>query len=78
MVASARVFLSRRNLLTLLNKLDAVKRGEVSACTLVKNDYAHPKYPITLDGEGVLVSVAVTAVEDEDYYDRAPGEVKVF
>jgi len=63
------LYLSRRNLLTLLSKLDRVKRGEGSMCTLVKQDLTHPKYPAS-------VVVRLTAVEDEDYYtDRLAGQV---
>lgn len=67
------VYLTRRNLLTLLNKLDAAARGENTARTLIKHDMKHPKYPQSDP------NIHVTALEDEDYYiDRAPGEVKVF
>lgn len=63
------VYLSRRNLLTLLSKLDRAERGDQTACTLVKQDTVHPKYPCT----DVIV---VTAVEDSDYYEyRSAGEV---
>jgi hypothetical protein len=65
-----KVYLSRRNLLTLLSKLDRVKAGERSACTLNKHDNQHPKFSQTMPG------VSVIAVEDEDYYiDRSPGRV---
>ena len=65
-----RVYLSRRNLLTLLSKLDRVKAGEQSYCTLIKGDSTHPIYPQTMD------SIEVVAVENEDYYtDRVPGTV---
>jgi len=65
----AQVYLSRRNLLTLLNKLDRSKRGDPSACTIVKQDTVHPKYPCTH-------VTYVTALEDEEYYtDREPGGV---
>jgi len=54
------VRLSRRNLLTLLSKLDRVKAGEVSACTLIKTDQ----------------DITLKAFEDDVYYeDREPGEV---
>ena len=63
------VFLSRRNLLTLLSKLDRKAKGEGTACTLIKSDVLHPKYPCS-------TKIVVTAVEDNDYYtDRAPGPV---
>lgn len=65
------VYLSRRNLNTLLNKLNGVKEGRGSFCSLIKNDTIHPKYPASHS------DIVVTAVEDEDYYmDRAPGEVR--
>jgi hypothetical protein len=64
------VYLSRRNLLTLLNKLDRVAVGGDSACTLIKRDNVHPKYPQTMS------AISVTAVEDADYYtDRHAGAV---
>lgn len=62
-----RVFLSRRNLMTLLSKLDRADSGE-TACTIIKNDFTHPKYPQTVH------QIIVTAVEDDEYYkDRCPG-----
>jgi hypothetical protein len=63
------VYLTRRNLLTLLNKLDRTAKGDPSACTIVKFDRVHPKYPCT-------DVISVTAVEDADYYiDREPGRM---
>ena len=63
------VYLTRRNLLTLLNKLDRTAEGDPSYCTLIKNDTVHPDFPVT-------TQTAVTAVEDEDYYtDREPGDI---
>lgn len=63
------VYLSRRNLLTLLNKLDRKARGEVTQCTLIKCDVEHPLYPCS-------DQIAVTAVEDDEYYtERRPGAV---
>lgn len=57
------IYLTRRNLLTLLSKLDRVKNcDDESACTIIKNDNVHPKYPQTMK------SIRVTALEDEDYY----------
>jgi hypothetical protein len=62
------VFLSRRNLTYLLKKLDRVKNGENSACTIIKRDDQHPVYPQT------MAALIVTALEDEDYYtNRKPG-----
>ena len=66
------VYLSRRNLLTLLSKLDRnLELAESSKCTIIKQDTTHPKYPCT-------DATFVTAVEDEEYYvtgDRGPGRV---
>jgi hypothetical protein len=65
-----KIYLSRRNLLTLLNKLDRKKMGDETQCTIIKRDPAHPDYPQTLD------EIYVTAVEDEDYYvGRSPGTI---
>ena len=59
------LYLSRRNLLTLLNKLDR----EDSSNGIIKGDTVHPKYPIT-------EPTMVFAIEDENYYiDRKPGDV---
>lgn len=64
------VYLSRRNLLTLLSKLDRKAAGDVTACTLIKNDNTHPIYPQTMD------SIFVVAVDDADYYQhREAGRV---
>lgn len=62
------VYLSRRNLLALLSKLDRVKAGGTSARTIIKTDDKHPKYPQSTP------VIFVTALEDEEYYtDRRPG-----
>ena len=64
------VFLSRRNLLTLLSKLDREAKGDITSCTLIKRDNFHPIHPQT------TLAIRVIAVEDSDYYiDRKPGEV---
>jgi len=63
------LYLTRRNLLTLLSKLDRKRAGEMSHCTLIKGDTVHPKYPIS-------TPIVVTALEDEEYYtDREAGPV---
>lgn len=56
------IFLSRRNLLTLLAKLDKRKEGIETHCTLIKNDNTHEIYPQSMK------SIMVTAVEDDEYY----------
>jgi len=64
------IFLSRRNLLTLLSKLDRKAKGEKTFCTLIKSDYKHSKYPQTME------KCSITALEDEEYYiERTAGEV---
>lgn len=65
-----KIYLTRRNLLSLLSKLDRNKIDPgASAATLIKKDTVHPRFPCT-------VATEVTAVEDEDYYtDRTPGTV---
>jgi hypothetical protein len=63
------LYLTRRNLLTLLSKLDRKARGEQTACTLVKQDTTHPLYPCS-------AVIRITALEDEEYYtDRPAGRV---
>jgi len=65
------VYLTRRNLLTLLSKLDRnAKYGtEESQRTLLKLDTTHPKYPCS-------DYIKVTALEDAEYYvDREAGAI---
>ncbi len=64
------IYLSRRNLLTLLSKLDRNGNGDPSMCTIIKLDHTHEKYPQTMK------MCVVTALEDDEYYDtRDPGPV---
>lgn len=68
------IYLSRRNLLTLLSKLDRNTRyadsNDISTCCITKNDNKHPVYPQSMK------SINVYAIEDEVYYtDRLPGVV---
>lgn len=62
----AKVYLSRRNLLTLLSKLDRVKAGQISQCTVVKRDYMHLRYPQSMK------LISVVAVENADAYSSRP------
>lgn len=57
-----KLYLSRRNITTLLQKLDSVRDGAVSACTIIKNEFAHPVYPQSLR------RIAVVAIEEHDRY----------
>ena len=68
-----RIYLTRRNLLTLLSKLDRVKAGEQSHATIIKyrNDRVD-EYKQDID------SAMIVAVEDEPYYaamNRDPGPI---
>lgn len=64
-----RLFLSRRNLETLLSKLDRKKAGEHTACSVIKfrNEQDPPEYQQT------MARVTVVAVEDELYYVNRPA-----
>ena len=55
------VYLSRRNLETLLAKLNRVKEGGHSACAILKQDDQHPKYPQSMP------QIIIQAIENEDY-----------
>lgn len=63
------VYLSRRNLEALLSKLDRVKAGDASACSIIKRKNPDDGiYMTTID------AIMVTAVEDELLYaNRSAG-----
>jgi hypothetical protein len=68
--AQQKVVLTRRNLHTLLSKLDRAAAGETTACSLIKRDYLHPTHPQSME------SIMVHAVEDAAYYtDREAGRM---
>jgi hypothetical protein len=68
---NVQLYLTRRNLETLLSMLDARREGALTVCRIVKNDTSHPTYPCSRP-------VSIYAIEDEDYYtDRGPGEITV-
>lgn len=64
-------YLSRRNLLTLLGRLDEAKERGFKTCDgIVKQDTKHPKYACS-------DIIMVAPVEDDEYYhDREPGKVR--
>lgn len=64
-----RVYISRRNILTLLSKLDRVKAGDSSACTIYKCDNQHAKYPQTME------QIAVSAVEELGSYNSSTEQI---
>ena len=62
------IYLSRRNLLALLSKLDRLEAGDETACAIVK--YANPSDPYC----NTIDQVVVTAVADDQFYaNRQPG-----
>ena len=68
-----KLYLSKRNLLTLLSKLDRQEQGQTTACTLIK--YANPNDPYV----NSIDCIAVIAVPDDQFYaNRNPGEVHPF
>jgi hypothetical protein len=64
------LYLSERNLRTLLNKLERYKCGENTECTIIKyRNIGDPVYQ-SMD------AIAIEAVLDEEYYiNRNPGKV---
>jgi hypothetical protein len=62
------LYLSRRNLLALLSKLDRQAAGDTTACAIVK--YANPQDPYS----NTIDQVTVVAVPDDKFYaNRPPG-----
>ena len=62
------LYLSRRNLLALLSKLDRLENGDETACAIVK--YANPSDPYC----NTIDQVMVIAVPDDEFYaNRSPG-----
>ena len=64
------LYLSERNLRTLLSKLERHKNGENAQCSIIK--YKNINDPVFQS----MDSIIMTAVLDEEYYtDRIPGKV---
>ena len=62
------LYLSRRNLLALLSKLDRQAAGDETACAIIKYNNPADLYCNTMD------QVTVIAVADDKFYaDRSPG-----
>ena len=62
------LYLSRRNLLALLSKLDRQEAGDETACAIIK--YSNPADPYC----NTMDQVTVVAVADEKFYtNRSPG-----
>jgi hypothetical protein len=70
--STQKIYLSRRNLVSLLAKLDADAAGIDTACTIVKYQQPGAAYRQTMK------EIAVIAVQDEEYYGaqaRPAGEM---
>jgi hypothetical protein len=61
---SERIYLSKRNLLTLLSKLDRFEQGQETKCAIIK--YANPLDPYC----NTMDEVMVIAVPDEALYTK--------
>lgn len=71
MLSENRLYLSRRNLLTLLSKLDRFEAGEETKCAIVKYSNPLDPYCMSINGEE---EVMVIAIPDDKYYvGRDPG-----
>lgn len=65
-----RLYLSKRNLLTLLSKLERFEKGDETKCTVIKYANHLDPYSTTVD------EIMVIAIPDEKYYvNRPAGEV---
>lgn len=65
------LYLSKRNLLTLLSKLERYENGEETKCAIIK--HANSLDPYCMNG---MDSCMVIAIPDEKYYvNRTPGAV---
>lgn len=63
-----KLYLSRRNLETLLNKVKRFEEGQETACTIIK--YANPTDPYC----NTINELMVIAIPDEEFYtNREPG-----
>lgn len=84
-VELSRVFLSKSNVNALLSKLNRVRNGESSHCTLIKRDTIHPLYPCTYETAVTAVedttriddiAFLIYVVDDSNYYaERSAGEI---
>jgi hypothetical protein len=62
------LYLSRRNLLALLSKLDRRAAGDATACAIIK--YSNPADPYC----NTIKEIMVVAVPDDRFYaNRSPG-----
>lgn len=69
-----RIYLSKRNLLTLLSKVERFERGEETKCSLIKYKNELDPYCLEIGSDSVMV----IAIPDEKYYaGREAGPVHV-
>jgi len=61
------IYLSRRNLLALLSKLDRLEAGEATACTIIKHADPHAEYSQSMP------ACAVIAIPDDVAYAHRPA-----
>ena len=62
------IYLSKRNLLALLSKLDRLEAGDETACAIIK--YSNPADPYC----NTIKEIMVVAVPDDKFYaNRQPG-----
>jgi len=65
-----RIYLSKRNLLTLLSKLERFEQGQETKCAIIK--YANPLDPYC----NTMDEIMVIAIPDEKFYiGRTAGKV---
>lgn len=68
-----KLYLSKRNLLTLLSKLERYEAGQETNCAIIKHNSHLDPYSLNLQGE---TDIMIIAIPDERYYtNRDPGEV---
>jgi len=81
------IYITRRNIKTLLSKLNRAEAGEPTACTVIKRDTEHATYPCSCEAMLTALTAVdrvplgidgaiIYALEDDEYYvDREPGPV---
>jgi hypothetical protein len=69
-MSNCKVYLSRRNLLTLLSKLDRKAAGDETACAIIKYQNQDDEFQQTMG------DIMVIAISDEEAYStRSAGEM---
>lgn len=73
MYSENRIYLSKRNLLTLLSKLERFEAGEETRCALIKRANLLDPYCLSVAGEEDIMVIAIP--DDKYYVNRQAGEV---